>query len=632
MYSTEYSRLLTADKITPSIVTCAVNKSMNGFPARLRYFGTCHSSLVHVQKGMKLLLHSRQIAKMSLFQEVMVLLWCAVCVKAACSNDTVCVAIQNGIETECQHYYPIVYKLSDLTAIETGCKTVRIYLTSGTHILDRDLFISNSVQETEIHGAPHGPPSIIECRNNSGIRFSENRSVNKILISNMMFLHCQRKILRTAPLYLRYAMYTLSGVTVNNPVGQGLVSENCSQQIIFNCTFSRKIYLDLGLLSSHNSNVNITHSTFNGGAEISCSKCINASVVLQSSTFSLSINTGLYLQNVFDVEITDCLFANNQFEALKVDTLGYRMMISKVIFRNNARAIYLIGGENINKEIRISECSFMNHTGYGVITAKNRITVIVENSFFQRNKGPYGDSSCSILDIRSTRDFTLSDVHIADNNCTGITIDKATTIFIKNSVNLTRNHGRLGGGLSIKDYRSYIVFAKSSKLSLKNNTADALGGGIYYSGREICTYPFGECFLRQFESGNIAFLGNSAGRGGDAVFGGCLSGCYTNGGTLLNKCDRSNTLWDSVSFTSNVSQSTFVETQRRLMFCTNSSTSGASCSNGSDSISVYRGQQFNVSLMVADTCCFPSIELIEARVKHSQGEGQFSLQLKNDAY
>ena len=148
------------------------------------------------------------------------LLWCAVSAKAFCSNDTVCVAIQNRSETECQHYYPIVYKLSDLTANDTGCKTVRIYLTSGTHILHRDLFLSNSVQVTEIHGAPHGPPSIIECRNNSGIRFSENESANKILISNIMIiLHCQR----VAPLYLINARYVLSGVTVSNPVGRGVI-------------------------------------------------------------------------------------------------------------------------------------------------------------------------------------------------------------------------------------------------------------------------------------------------------------------------------------------------------------------------------------------------------------------------
>ena len=316
--------------------------------------------------------------------------------------------------------------------------------------------------------------------------------------------------------------------------------------------------------------------------------------------------------------------------------MGYRTAISKVIFRNNAGAIYLFGGDNINKQIRISECSFMNHTGHGVITAKNSLNsnrftknAIVENSSFQRNKEPFDDSSCSILDIESIKHFTLSDVHIADNNCTGITIDRATTIFIQNSVNLTRNHGRLGGGLSIKDSNSYIVLVKSSKLSLINNTADAFGGGIYLGRRSCFTYL--ECFLRHLEKGDVAFSGNSAGQGGDAVFGGCLSGCYSNG-VLLNKCDRSNTLWDLVSFTSNVSQSTFVETQRRLMFCTNSSTSSASCSNSSDAVSVYRGQKFNVSLMVADTCCFPSAELIEARVKHSQGEEQFPLQLKHDAY
>ena len=379
--------------------------------------------------------------------------------------------------------------------------------------------------------------------------------------------------------------------------------------------------------------MNITHSTFNGGAEILCYECNSVSVVLQNSTFSHSIRSALYLRNVSDVEITDCLFVNNQFVALRVDPLGYRMVISKVIFRNNARAIYLIGRDNINKQIRVSECSFMNHTGNRVITAKNMLIAIVENSSFQRNKGPFGYSNCSILDIQSTTNFTLSDVHIADNNCTGIKINKATTIFIQNSVNLTRNHGLLGGGLSIKDY-SYIKFVKSSNLSLINNTADAFGGGIYLGIRscKLSSYTSPKCFLRHLKNGYVEFSGNSAGRGGDAVFGGCLSGCYTKGGTFLNKCDRSNTLWDSVSFTSNVSQSTFVEAQRRLMFCTNSSTSSASCSNSSDSVSVYRGQKFNVSLMVADTCCFPSAELIEARVKHSQGEGQFPLQLKHDAY
>ena len=343
------------------------------------------------------------------------------------------------------------------------------------------------------------------------------------------------------------------------------------------------------------------------------------SVVVQSSTFSHSISGGLYLQNVSDVEITDCLFMNNQFVALRVDPLGYRTVISNVIFWNNAIAIHLIGGDSINKEIRISECSFMYHTGYRVITAEDGLAVIVEKSSFQRNKGPLDDFSCSILDFQSTRNFTLSDVHIADNNCTGITIDSATTIFIQNSVNLTRNHGRLGGGLSIKDYRSYIVFVKSSKLSLINNTADAFGGGIYLGIRrcKLSSFTSPECFLSHLKNGYVEFSGNSAGQGGDAVFGGCLSGCYTYGGTFLNKCDRSNTLWDSVSFTSNVSQSTFVETQRRLMFCTNSSASGASCSNDSESVSVYRGQKFNVSLMVADTCCFPSAELIEARVKRS---------------
>ena len=376
---------------------------------------------------------------MPFFQEVLVLLWCAVCVKAACSNETVsvCVAIQNGSETECQHHYTIVYKLSDLAANEIGCQTVHIYLTSGTHILDKNLNFRDSVQGTEIHGAPHGPPSIIECRNNSGIRFSENESVNEILISNIRFLHCE-----SPALHFKNAMYTLSGVTVEKTGGTGLFGENCTQQIIFNCTFSNnKLSISLDHLSNKSSNIHIEYSTFTMshiGAKIRCyGSTVN--VILRNSTFSHNRQTGLYLQNVSYAAITSCLLGNNMGNAIQihVDPVSHRTVISDVYFFNNSGAITLKGRNIIINQFRVSNCSFTNHTGSGVIMAKTReIRMLLESSSFQGNKGPL---NCSILDIQFMALVVLSDVDIADNNCTGINITGAH-ITIKNSVNLIRNH------------------------------------------------------------------------------------------------------------------------------------------------------------------------------------------------
>ncbi len=46
-------------------------------------------------------------------------------------------------------------------------------------------------------------------------------------------------------------------------------------------------------------------------------------------------------------------------------------------------------------------------------------------------------------------------------------------------------------------------------------------------------------------------------------------------------------------------------------------------------VSVYRGQIFTVPLMVADNCCFPSVDIIEASVKIGSS-GESPLQFKHD--
>ena len=111
------------------------------------------------------------------FRKLLVLLWCAACAKALHSNVTIICAINgNEMDSECPNY-SIFSRLSNLTVNET---IVHIYLTSGTHKLNINLTFSDLVEETEIHGASHGQPSRIECENNAGIRFSENRNANKV--------------------------------------------------------------------------------------------------------------------------------------------------------------------------------------------------------------------------------------------------------------------------------------------------------------------------------------------------------------------------------------------------------------------------------------------------------------------
>ena len=169
-------------------------------------------------------------------KEVLFLLLFAACAKALCSNATICITNGDEGESQCQHHHQIFHTLSDLN--QTCCESVHVYLTSGTHILSRNLDFNNSVQETVICGASQGPPSIIECQGETGIKFSENTSVKMELIT---LLHCNRtrqsKLRIRAALFFKNAQYTLNGVTVKNSEGWGVYAVDCWEQIIIDCTF-----------------------------------------------------------------------------------------------------------------------------------------------------------------------------------------------------------------------------------------------------------------------------------------------------------------------------------------------------------------------------------------------------------
>ena len=164
------------------------------------------------------------------------------CANAICSNASICITSWNKPQIECQQHN-IIHRLSELTMDQTSCRSVHIYLTSGVHILDRNLTIYDTVEQTEVRGLSGGQPSIIECENNARIKFSENQTVNNVLLSNVIFVHCgsHRMVngsLIEVALYLKNASYTLLNVSVQNTKGHGLYADNCAEQLIVNCMFS----------------------------------------------------------------------------------------------------------------------------------------------------------------------------------------------------------------------------------------------------------------------------------------------------------------------------------------------------------------------------------------------------------
>ena len=324
------------------------------------------------------------------------------------------------------------------------------------------------------------------------------------------------------------------------------------------------------------------------------------------------------------MKIEDSIFDSNKGTGVDVYNHGNEhhlwTEISNTSFISNSKAIDFL----LNSiDAKISECRFTNHNGNSVLSISNRelvvihITgsVVIEKTSFQGNREHNGDKDCSVLYINSVGNITLSDVSITDNNCTGIKLIYST-VKVENLVTLSGNHGQNGGGLSLSI--SKLIVSTSSKLNIINNSADIYGGGIYIE-EETCTSD-NTCFFQLEEeypaisSKVIALSGNHGKERGDQMLGGCLSNCSIRENTLLSVCDLNSMFWDFVSS----ANTTFLGYQKNISFCKNhvdSSISGLSCSY-SNTVNVYRGQMFNVSLMIADDCCFPSsVEYIEAKIK-----------------
>jgi hypothetical protein len=109
-----------------------------------------------------------------------------------------------------------------------------------------------------------------------------------------------------------------------------------------------------------------------------------------------------------------------------------------------------------------------------IVKIADKNIVVLEKASFQGNSNT--DEVCSVLSVHMISNFTLSNVSISDNNCTGVKLE-ASTIRLKSLLILTRNHGVSGGGLTLIG-SSKLVLTNTSKLRLIDNRAE-YGGGMY---------------------------------------------------------------------------------------------------------------------------------------------------------
>ena len=381
-------------------------------------------------------------------------------------------------------------------------------------------------------------------------------------------------------------------------------------------------------------------------------------------------------KNTMKVMLSRCKFINNDIGGLRIDHVQYVeidtswvynntrgidiqkrstttqpnktvTIISNTQFSNNSEAlclnITLFREKKASQETQIRNCTFSSHNSSSVLCIKGDPIkryqgnkVHLQGLNFEGNYNVHGNV-CSALLLRNLNNVLLEELSFLNNRCTGITL-VSSIVTIQGSLNLTGNAALSGGGLKLVRSKATInipsvnfsrmILDRDCKINIINNTASRYGGGIFTD--QTCNES-PNCFF-EFIGGGIPestvfnLKGNWAELGGDSIFGGCLSNCRIIVGQ--EQADQRNRHFIDY-LPVNKSLSTIADYPTKVVFCSPRTSDCAA----NYTLSAYRGEQFNISLMAVDDSCIPSVAFIESKAKEIGGVESYKKTKKYcDAY
>ncbi len=223
----------------------------------------------------------------------MLSLYITIYTQISCYNETEVTICAANNRSKCKK----IDQLSDILTELQNETEVSVQLISGIHYLHNTLNFSTNVKQTEFYGANYSEPSIIQCKNGSGIYFSENQ--RSVKISNINFTNCgrERATFFSVAIYLKAIdTCSLENVTVYGTKGYGYYAENCLNQNIKHCTFTSnkeghgKITFnrknDVSILISNTSFKTEHNGNYSGGLNLTICKNCKCSLSIINCNFT----------------------------------------------------------------------------------------------------------------------------------------------------------------------------------------------------------------------------------------------------------------------------------------------------------------------------------------------------------
>jgi len=168
-----------------------------------------------------------------------------------------------------------------------------------------------------------------------------------------------------------------------------------------------------------------------------------------------------------------------------------------------------------------------------------------------RNNGPQNTVGCNstiflteshsgVLHINRVEFIKLRNVTFENNhNCSALYVN-CSNIALLDKIEFINNTGRRGAAIALIATRqsvnyhchSLLNLERNTKVRMINNTAEEYGGGIIIDdckvGESCFFFQINHDCIKNNQSCNIQFemINNTAGLGGDSIFGRCFEACY----------------------------------------------------------------------------------------------------------
>ena len=323
-------------------------------------------------------------------------------------------------------------------------------------------------------------------------------------------------------------IFDMENVNITNSSEIGVYIEDLSDKQLSNitvnavsCSFKANKY---GIVI--NSSISV-HSTF----IVTLKKCH-----FESNRKGIMISSSI--QAFFNVSIELCQFIKNQNavmfrnkEKKSVEELWILILTMKncSITNNIDSGIIIHKSRSVKLQMIVAFCSFTGNTGVSMLIDAADVKVDEEgsklklhNCTFINNEDILQGTLASVVQLHGYIETLLSNCLFEDNRDTPIEINFGDLVFAQNNW-FIGNHGYYGGGVSL--IYSSIIFTVNTRVYFTKNNA-SFGGAIYIVKKPSASkYPL--CFYSAADSSHVYLTENTAGSGGDAIYGAALNDTCT---------------------------------------------------------------------------------------------------------